>query len=244
MRSVDLTQIAPLPRGIKPDYYRDCAVRPLLIRAELVTPYVPIDSTGRLNLDGILTSAFYKHLPFPVTFGDEIVGAPLPLKCLWISPEGTPLWACTQLLPQGDVLRDRAMWHKRYPVDRAEWGKKLSANMRAGANKEYRVPLQTVTAPELRATALGDPKRVQGLLEHISHVGKKNTQGFGRVASWAVSELENADDLEAAILLERPVPTDYLLERDGELPLANYRRAGWSPPHWYAPRHSMCQVPS
>lgn len=240
---VDLTRLAPLPKGIRPDYYRNCAVRPLLIRAHLVTPYVPIDSTGRLNLDGILASAFYKHLPFPVTFGEAIATAPLPLKCLWISPEGLPLWACSQLLPQGDVLRSREYWHKRYPAERAEWGKRLRADMRAGASKEYRTPLQTVATPELRAVALGDLKQVQNMLDHISHVGKKNSQGFGRVAEWLVAELNNDEAFTPGLLIERPVPTDYLLEQYGGLPLANYQRMGWTAPNWYAPYWRVCRAP-
>lgn len=203
--------------------------QPLLVQAELVTPYV--GAVGdRLHFDSILAYAWVASLPHPIAF-DEAMVAPLPLDTLAIveGPKKAvlPVWAATYLMPQGDTLRDRAYWHKRYPVDRSEFSTKLNTSTVAGRNKEYRVPIQTVHTPVLRAAVIGNQAEVERLLQFISHVGTKRAQGYGRVARWVVEPLDwTLEEARAAISEERPMPAP-----SGPI-------AGFTPPYWYAPWHS------
>lgn len=209
--------------------YAELPKQPLLVVANLVTPYV--GAVGeRLHLDAILSYAWMESLTHPVWYTDAAV-IPLPLEALSVvkgpKKERLPVWASTYLIPQGDVLRDRAYWHKRYPVDRAEFSTKLNAEMGVGRNKEYRVPLQTLHTPQMRAACIGNQSEIERLLSYVIHIGKKRSQGYGRIGSWEVTPLVwTLEEARAAISRERPMPAPF-----GAV-------GGFTPPYWYAPWHS------
>lgn len=215
-------------------YYATLPKEPLMVRATLSTPYVPAEPDGSVHLDAILAYAVFAHLPYPVrTGGADGIVTPLPLKLSWIR-DGLPLWACSDLRPQGDTLRDNAYWHKRWPDSHLEYMDRRRANVKSGAYKEMRVPLATVQTPELRAVCVGNAEKIEELLSHVSHVGKKPSQGYGRVSEWKVRPLgTTAEEAEATALLARPVPLDYL----GGLDSGVARRGGFTSPYWYAPWH-------
>lgn len=219
-------------------YYATLPKEPLVVRATLANPYVPAESTGAVHLDSLLAYAVYAHLPHPVRCGgaDGVV-TPLPLKLSYVK-DGLPLWAASDLRPQGDTLRESAYWHKRWPDAQQSYMQKRRANVKSGAYKEMRVPLPTVQTPELRALAVGNPEKVHDLLAHVSHVGKKPSQGYGRVARWDVEPLDTSvEEAEATALLARPVPLVYLRdEASGESHAAV--RGGFTPPYWFSPWHT------
>lgn len=226
-----------VPKDLEPlrGFYATLPKEPLMVRAALAAPYVPAYSDGSIHLDSLLSYAVYAHLPYPVRRGgehEEGAVTPLPLKLSWIK-DGLPLWCASDLRPQGDAIRGAAYWHKRWPETHLQFMDKKRANTKAGRNKEMRVPLATVQAPELRAICIGDRRKVEELLSHISHVGKKSSQGYGRVAKWEVEPLENisSEDAEDAALRARPIPLDYL----GGLTEGSARLGGFTPPYWYAP---------
>lgn len=258
MRDVmtDWTKLSPLPMvnrkhgyelsfyGVR-DRYEALPKEPLLIRGELLSPYVPAEPDGAVHLDAILGSMVLDSHPVPHHRNEEACVVPLPVELAWVSPEGLPLWTVSDLRPQGDVLRDTSYWHKRYPEDRADLATKVRAETRRGRYKEYRVPLSTIDVPEVRAVCIGDASEVARLLSECSHVGKKASQGFGRV-SWRVTRWEeNSTTAREAALMARPVPARYLLEEKGEIKLSegsSYSRRSWCPPHWFSPWHDLAVV--
>ena len=160
---------------------------------------------------------------------------PLPLELLWVSDDGLPLWACTPLRPVNDDKGLDAVeyWHKRYPAHRAEFGHKLNANTTAGRWREYRTPVHTHSVNTLASLAIGNPEETLRLLETITHIGKKGSQGFGRVAKCEViAANHNADDIVSL----RRVPVASCLGKNRKV-LPN---CPWTPPYWYAPRWSDC----
>lgn len=252
-----------VPRWIvKEKYaYEKLPKEPLVVRAELGTPYVPAETNGAVHLDSVLSAAALGVLPYPPPPNDGTCPLPLPLELAWVSTRrirfvehrrddnseiaqegGLPLWVCSDLRPQGDLVRDQEYWHKRYPSDRADLSMRLRANQKAGRWKEYRMPLATLWAPELRAVCVGHRETVVALLSGISHVGKKPSQGFGRVLRWSVEPLDAPlDDAREAAMMGRAVPVEYLASL-GETSLSGVSRGGWTPPYWYAPWHGLVSV--
>lgn len=225
-------------------YYATLPKEPLMVRAQLSTPYVPAEPDGSCHMDSILAYAVVAHLPHPIrTGGADGIVVPLPLKLSWVR-DGLPLWACSDLRPQGDVLRDAEYWHKRYDSDHLQFSQKKRANVKAGRNKEMRVPLSTVQVPELRSICVGNAEKLEELLSHISHIGKKPSQGFGRVSEWTVEPLDiSTEDAEAAALNARPVPLDFATSHGKPVKEGwKMRRGGFTSPYWYAPFHTAIVV--
>lgn len=239
-----LPRVAPWNKGKRSytweqrrDGYAALAKGPLIITAELVTPILHAERE-RTHLDGILAFAALTDHPVASDYDGAAV-VPLPLELVWVSPEGRPLWACAPLMPAGEGMATREYWHKRYPSHRADFGKKLNAVTTAGRWKEYRVPVHAQSIDRLYALAIGHADEIERLLAVVTHIGKKGSMGYGRVARWSITPAAHKLD---DVLSLRPVPVAYYEGRQpvGELAL----NRAWTAPYWYAPWWSDCVVPA
>lgn len=205
---------------------------PLLVQGTLLTPYVAADPSGALHLDALLSWATLQTYPVPLQWPAGCACTlPLPLALLDVvdGPEHArlPVWASGDLMPAGEALRDREYWHKRYPTDHAEWGKKLNADTGTGRWKEYRIPLSTTRTDRLESLCIGHAEEVLRLLDAVTHVGKKGTQGYGRVTNWTVTEVDlTPEQAEQLIRTQRPMPGQ------------GGGAGGFTPPYNYRPWHT------
>lgn len=202
-------------------------------------PYVPAVD-GAIHLDGALSSASCAAISAGPNqdFSDAVI--PVPLRLLWVSASGRPLWAASDMRPVGPSGQAKAYWHRRYPVERADLADKTNANTSAGRWKDYRVPLAMTLAHQIEGLCVGDVEFVRRLLsEHVTHVGKKPSQGKGRVLQWDVEPLELPADVAIdAILQARPVPLDYFRETGRAVAGRIMPRAGWTTPYWDVRYHA------
>lgn len=219
------------------DEYARLTTEPIIVTAQLATPVLHAERE-RTHLDSILAFAALTDHPVRSAFGAAAV-FPLPLDLVWVSPTGQPLWACTPLMPAGDGVATREYWHKRYPSHRAELGRKLNANTTAGRWKEYRTPVHAQSVDRLHALAIGNGEEVSRLLATVTHIGKKTSIGYGRVAHWHVTR---ASHTLADVLAMRSVPIAYC--QDSHLVGQIAPNCGWTPPYWYAPWWTDCVVPT
>lgn len=206
--------------------YLNMHMQPLQITAHLLNGYLPSDADGELHLDGILSSAVFAAHPCTFKMVAVATVAPLPLSPLWRSDDGVILYASSDLMP--DIhAKGQEYWHKRYPATHNEWviPKKINAKTSAGQYKDYRVPMDIRLANNLSAICIGNKDEIERLLSYITHVGKKSSQGFGRVAKWEVKEIAvSVDD----VLANRPVPKQSGLKVDGKI-----RHCTWTSPYWF-----------
>jgi len=119
------------------------------------------------------------------------------------------------------VLEERTHWHKRLDAQAAEtyvdFGKRRGVvNTGSGYFKGYRMPLTIFLVPRLEWYVVGDAMRIQQLLSRVTHLGKKRSQGNGKVARWTVEP--SSEDLSD----RRPVPDPNGTEV-----------AGFRPPYWW-----------
>ncbi len=219
--------------------YQSMSKQTLMVRGELLTGCIPAESGGALHLDAILSQAVLTAHPCPAQYPKGAAIIPLPLDILWIDKNGWPLWASTDLKPI-DQNEGREYWHKRYPAHRAPLGSKLNANTSAGRWREYRMPVKTIHSTSLTAVCIGNLDEVKRLLDHVTHVGKKGSIGYGRI-KWTVEPIELIDTL-SAIHAEKALPIEYAKQQGIE---GIYRPTkAWTPPYWYAPNWTDCvEVP-
>ena len=249
-REVNWADLRPMPRArnadrpkrrwdVRRDEYAELTKQPLIVTAELVTPLIHAERDCT-HLDGILGMAALTTHPVESDCGQAAV-IPLPLELAWVSQDGRPLWACTPLVPadRAIVADSREYWHKRYPGHRAEFGDKLNAVTSAGRWKEYRVPVHAQSVSMLAAACIGNAQELERLLGVVTHIGKKGSMGYGRVARWSASPAQHALD---DVLARRPVPVAYFEGRNpvGQLSL----NRGWTAPYWYSPWWADCMVPA
>lgn len=157
---------------------------------------------------------------------------PVPLRCLWRSPEGLPLWAATPFHPIGDQVSDVTYWHKRGQTGTMTGTPKgtFSVFRNKGRFMERRVPLPTVVCATFAATCIGDGAEIARLLETVPFVGKRRSMGMGEVESWEVTQgtFELVEDGQ----LTRNLPVAALPLLNGMRPDGEPSPIGWTPPQW------------
>lgn len=189
-----------------------------------------------LNLDNLLARCVVEEATEGAGLPPEAAAyaLPVPLKCLWHSPDGLPLWAATPFAPDGEAVKDVAYWHKRVQPGRFTGTKtgNFSISSTNGRYMERRVPLPTIVATAWTAEAVGDPQEIARLLSRLAFVGKRRSNGFGEVDSWQVEPLESFELVRDGALT-RPLPAGavHLLPAD-QTPEGEPAPVGWTPPQW------------
>lgn len=207
---------------------------PLRIICQL-RPGARIGGYDPVNLDNLLARSVVDTVTAGAGLAPtaEAYDLPVPLRCLWRSDEGFPLWAATPFRPVGPSERDVAYWHKRAQL--GEWTATKSGSFGISATKgrwmERRVPLPTIVAEAFAADAIGDPDAILALLEPLTFIGKRRTNGFGEVQSWSIEPLDHF-----ALIVDgkttRPLPADAVELLGDWRPIHPPSPVGWTPPQW------------
>ena len=207
-------------------------MKPLKITAHMQTGKV-VTTDLYLPLDSIMASAWvHKNRPdiayTPIVDYENMVQAELPLEK---RGEGDDwYWACS--FACGEPKREEILhWHKRFDFDLAtkhvDFGNRRGkVDVKSGYYKNYRMPIVTYLVPKLEWYAVGELKEVVLLVDEITHIGKKRSQGFGRVQRWTVEEWP--EDLSFL----RAIP-----DPNGDMEM------GIRPPYWLAWQWKRARLP-
>lgn len=159
---------------------------------------------------------------------DDMIIADLPLERRDVNGEW--YWACSFAFGEPEH-ETRSHWHKRLSTQDVEkyvdfGDRRGTVNTKSGFYKGYRMPLTEFLVPQLEWWLVGDERQVGRLLSRVTHLGKKRSQGKGRVAKWVV-ECANEDRADA-----RPIP-----DPNGETMVAI------RPPYWWHKNEVLCRWP-
>ncbi len=203
-------------------YYEPLRITIKLRQPSQLVNYNPV------HLDGLLARAVIDMVTNGRGVQDNEDGywIPLPLKMLWQSNSGFPLWAASVLYPVGETREDVYIRHKRNSEGWMHNKKKLTT--RNGPWMERRIPTPTLLCKKLEGRCIGNLEAVKSLLETFTHIGKLR---LARVDSVVI---EPHDYIQDDILIDddnkllRPIPAASNLT---PWPF-NPQLIGWTPPHW------------
>lgn len=123
-------------------------------------------------------------------------------------------------------------WNKKFDsryVEYLEWTGKLVINR--GQFRAYHMPVFYRHALTLTWYAVGDKKEIERLLPFVTHIGKKYSQGWGRVLSWQVDEIDKDWSEEKANQAMRSIPAE------------NGILYGIRPSYWLRENQIDCKLP-
>lgn len=203
-----------------------------------------------LHLDGLLSKAVVDAALQTESLAPsaEPYWLPLPLVTYWKDTHGLPLWAATDFQSIDTDTTDAEFWHKR-AVDTAMLpktrdGRPLNLRTAQGVTKEYRIPVPVHSSLRWKATCNGDPHAIRDLLATVTAVGKKRSQGYGRVKSWELTEIDAFTFFDESLHALRPIPTVALTSiAPAEYPLKNLGMLTWTPPYWRSNAMLLCLAP-
>jgi CRISPR type IV-associated protein Csf3 len=216
---------------------------PLRITARLQTPVICDD---RLPLDGVLFYfAMRERYGFEVSTvpGNAIIGDDadkrrlVPFKVYYRNVSGRDYWfyQCSFARWVGTVAEGRDYWVKRFDQNYSSIvdfkGKRGKVITKSGRYKGYRMPVFTRHALAVRWYAVGDRREVERLLNFCTHLGKKESQGYGAVLNWVVEPWSEDWSIRSPQGLMRAVPSETGL------------CVGFRPSYWSQENQAVCQMP-
>lgn len=198
-----------------------------------------VESVGRDGLqemeDGGDPTYFEDEMPFDrYQVGDEWVWATSSAGIA--HPDG-----------EGDAGAPRrwntTRWRSHFDHDPAHQIKETHVNTSSGAFKSYNAALPYSATDELTFFFEGDPERTVALIEdHVAAVGKKRSQGFGRIRDVQVTSAEGA--VESAIYhngrVLRSLPASFATTVPEGVRI---ERRTVRPPYWHAENQALGYPP-
>lgn len=144
----------------------------------------------------------------------------------------------------GEVERwSTTRWRTHFDHDPEHQIKETHINTSSGEFKSYNAALPYSATDTLRFFFEGDADRVEHLIEeHIASIGKKRSQGFGRIRDIEVTDVEGA--VSSAIYhngrVLRSLPADFAPTVVSNV---TYQRRTVRPPYWHQANQTMAYPP-
>jgi CRISPR type IV-associated protein Csf3 len=194
-----------------------------------------------LHLDGLLAYAvaLRDELP-PALTAEECAPIAIPVQR---EPSGR-----FHLCSAGIFVQERAelrYTNRRAPIEQYQTigdAKIRRCQITAGANKSYRIPRELAHLESDLVTwyCLGDREQIEVLLQHITHLGKKRSVGWGKILRWTVEECATWEGFpvtrDGAAL--RTLPLDWPGLRD---PSQSFETLTY--PYWDRSKEEPCAIP-
>lgn len=226
--------------------FRD-SFRPLRVRAHLRTAVI---TDQWLPLDGILVYQATRQqygsrsstMAGQLRPGEEVrAGAPLLIH----NPD-RPDWyyACSWAQWPTHVTEGIDHWNKRFDASLASLvdfnDRRGKVIVEQGRYKAYHVPVFYRAALWIEWYCVGDRVDVEALLSTVTHVGKKASQGWGRVWRWEVAETGADWSVWRNNRLMRGIPAP-----EATIPGRTFNLTwhGLRPPYWLKDNQALLAMP-
>lgn len=218
-----------------------------------------------LPLDGILQYQALRELLGPRDYslpGGAIGPGPmpaftLPLRVCYLGGtrrEGAWRWyACSFAMPQPDPMTGQSgwwmtegqdHWNKRFDQSYASLidfaGKRGRVIIEQNRYRAYHMPVFYRVAEQIQWYCVGDLKEIERLLATVTHVGKKASQGWGRVIEWQVERWPEDWSCWRENKPMRALPASEAAERGA---MVNLRYYGLRPSYYDHKNQMLVAVP-
>lgn len=175
---------------------------------------------------------------------DEPGQIPIPIERRRVC--GLPVPLCSMGIYRDNPQRVEN-FARRFPTEMASLirpDERVVIRSTGGPYKGYRLPLRIVDTDCIVwfAVLRERPGRLRQLLtKHVTHCGKKTSQGFGAVAGWDVETIEHDWSWWADGVLMRPLPVGVPVPENAR----GFRRglAGCCGPYWQRSFWRECWIP-
>lgn len=198
-----------------------------------------VSSDAFLPLDSILNFVVMRERYGPqelTTPGKQTIAKPALDGIFEVREKGDSWYYAASFAQWSEkTAQGKDEWTKRFDSEFGDFidfqGKRGKVKINAGRYKAYRMPVFYKHALEIIWYVVGDIQGIHKLLRHVTHIGKKYSQGWGRIRKWEIKEIPN-DWSER----KNGKPTRSLPKKDGIL-------WGIRPSYWDPENQIECELP-
>jgi len=228
--------------------WRKWDFEPLAVRARLRTPVV---CDEWLPLDGILLYQAHRDLDgdraltLPGAYTTSGVAALPVKKHHWGKGD---FYYRSSFAQWGPYVDGRDHWNKRFDAGFADLvdfkGRRGRVIIEQNTYKAYHVPVYYRSALFVEWYCLADRQAISHLLSTATHIGKKISQGWGRVVSWSIEPVQDDWSVWREEKLMRGVPVEEFAETGHAFPIgARIALYGVRPSYWKAGNQIQLVMP-
>lgn len=207
----------------------------LLIIAEMGSPVSLL--YNYINMDGLLATGYGLENNLQdekIDLSKEIV-IDIPLKKI------SDFYACsTSFFVSSNNIKSSEKWYKRWEEQYSSYinaTKKI--NTGRGAFKNYAVSLPTLQTELACWFVVGNKIEIERLLnKYIFDLGKKRSQGFGKIKKWHILNVNSDYSLKVDNKPTRQIPTDALHFDNSKVRQLTYKF-----PYFASQFSKMCFIP-
>jgi len=172
----------------------------------------------------------------PVYFEDE-----MPLKKYKTSGEW--VWASSVAMTLEEKEIDKwciTNWKKRFDVDQEHQKKDTQIPISAGKFKSYNSKLAYAPVERIIFLFEGDPEKVKTLMKNIDGIGKKTSQGYGKIKDYSIEPTDKQYSIYDSGHTLRSLPKEFI---SGIEPGIRVERRTVRPPYWHPDNQKMSLPP-
>lgn len=163
----------------------------------------------------------------------------------------SPLWsfACSWAQWSAPTVEGTDHWNKRFDngyADYVEFGKRRGkVIIEQGGFKSYHMPVFYRSALYAEWYAVGNKRRIGELLSTATHIGKKSSQGWGRVAKWEMEEMSEDWSTWKRGYLVKGIPALFTPLPEGSTQQTiNFMHYGFRPSYYRSENQTLLAVPT
>lgn len=201
-------------------------------------PRCAIVTDSFLPLDGILLFAAMRQ-----EYGPQLLTTPgvadIPIVALPLMEKRSDndkwYYACS-FAQWGAFADGSSHWNKRFDLQHEgliDFGKRRGkVIIEQGQYKAYHMPVFYRHALAVSWYCVGEQSAVQDLLRSVTHIGKKTSQGWGRIIDWKIEKVDydwSVWDDGGSLMRSIPDETGILY--------------GCRPPYWLPQNQANCRLP-
>lgn len=175
----------------------------------------------------------------------------------WMATCALPLDFSKQVIPSSSIDIHSIIQTQNVPEIEESVSKMPNIiSEKSGRWRNKRVPIASTPAAYLAWSGVGDPNKVNTILQEVSSIGQRRQAGEGTVLSWKVTELESTPD-EAGHLyplvneqpgqarqIGRPCYQNCLVRLDVSPDRVYVESAGMRPPYWHPSTQEEVLLPT
>ncbi len=128
-------------------------------------------------------------------------------------------------------------YYKRFDEESETFNCKKKIETGKGKFKNYSNTINITHTKEVYFYCVGNKELIEKLLQGITAIGKKISQGFGLVGEWSIEETEERNWLDVNNIL-RPIPIDFFSKNNNK----NIKYVSYKFPYWYNGNKKKCYV--
>jgi CRISPR type IV-associated protein Csf3 len=172
---------------------------------------------------------------------DDLIDIPIPIEKYKFEDD----FVYKSSIGLFDGIETIEKWKKKYPTEYIHFIENKKVGINRGTRKDYNMPMISFSTDKIIFYVVGKKQNISVMLKKMKFLGKKSSQGYGKVRKWSIEDVEEKNCFW--FLRSFPIKfvnlVKYIGSLDFDFSLIS-RFSSYKPPYWARKNHTICYLPN